>query len=108
MIVPCNLKLNCNSISRAKNELASLVIYYGNMGQRSEPKLAFTVQEAAEMLSLSRAHLYRLMDLQEIGSISIGRSRRITSNQLNMFLNKLEEKDSYKSPSNLPKYDVTP
>lgn len=49
-------------------------------------KLAYTVEEAAGLLSLSRAHLYRLMDIGEIGSISIGRSRRITHGQLEEFI----------------------
>lgn len=53
-------------------------------------KLAYTVEEAAELLSVSRAHLYRLIDLQEIGSVTIGRSRRITAKQLATFLESLE------------------
>ena len=64
------------------------------MGQRSEPKLAYTVQEAAEMLSLSRAHVYRLMEVQELGSVTIGRSRRITANQLVSFITTLEGRQS--------------
>lgn len=53
-------------------------------------KLAYTVTEAAGLLSVSRAHLYRLIDLQEIGSVTIGRSRRITSRQLEEFVRGLE------------------
>jgi len=53
-------------------------------------KLAYSIEEAAELLSLSRAHLYRLIDLQEIGSITIGRSRRITAKQLEDFVRRLE------------------
>lgn len=59
------------------------------------PKLAFTVEEAAEMLSLSRAHVYRLLDLKELGSVSIGRSRRITLNQLMTYLERLEQADGH-------------
>lgn len=55
-------------------------------------KLAYTVEEAAELLSLSRAHVYRLLDLGQLGSISIGRSRRITSAQLSDFLKGLEQR----------------
>lgn len=55
-------------------------------------KLAYTVEEAAELLSLSRAHLYRLMDSGQIGSISIGRSRRITRKQLLAFIEESEAK----------------
>ena len=55
-------------------------------------KLAYTVEEVADELSLSRAHVYRLLDLGELGSISIGRSRRITANQLQAFLTALEQR----------------
>ncbi len=64
------------------------------MGQRSEPKLAYTVQEAADLLSLSRAHIYRLMEVQELGSVTIGRSRRITASQLVSFISALEARQS--------------
>ncbi len=53
-------------------------------------KLAYTVEEAADLLSLSRAHMYRLMDIGQIGSISIGRSRRITLKQLQAFIEAAE------------------
>jgi len=49
-------------------------------------KMAYTVEEAAELLSLSRAHLYRLIDLGELDAVRIGRSRRITARQLDEFL----------------------
>jgi excisionase family DNA binding protein len=53
-------------------------------------KLAYTVEEAAELLSLSRAHVYRLLDVRELGSVTIGRSRRITHSQLLAFVRALE------------------
>lgn len=62
-------------------------------------KLAYTVEEAAELLSLSRAHLYRLLELGEIGSVNIGRSRRITTGQLTDFIKRLEQRScTRKSP----------
>ena len=64
------------------------------MSQSSRPKLAYTVEEAAELLSLSRAHVYRLIDVQELGSVTIGRSRRITSTQLSQFISVLEGRAS--------------
>lgn len=64
------------------------------MSQSSRPKLAYTVEEAAELLSLSRAHVYRLIDVQELGSVTIGRSRRITSAQLSTFISVLEGRAS--------------
>jgi|GEM_PF-5875486 len=59
----------------------------------SGQKLAYKVEEAAELLSLSRAKLYRLIDTCEIGSVVIGRSRRITHSQLQEFLSGLEARD---------------
>lgn len=61
-------------------------------------KLAYTVEEAAELLSISRAHVYRLLDRKELESIQVGRSRRITHRQIQDFLVCLE--DSSKKPSN--------
>lgn len=54
-------------------------------------KMAYTVEEASELLSLSRAHVYRLIDLGRIGTICVGRSRRITSRQLDDFIRSLEQ-----------------
>jgi excisionase family DNA binding protein len=50
------------------------------------PKLAYSVEEASSLLSVSRAHLYRLLDSGEMKSIHIGRSRRITQRQLDNYL----------------------
>jgi len=60
------------------------------VNEQRSPKLAYAVEEAAELLSLSRAHVYRLLDSGELGSIAIGRSRRITHSQLKDFLERLE------------------
>lgn len=56
-------------------------------------KLAYTIVEAGEMLSLSRAQLYRLIDLGELKSVKIGRSRRVTARQLASFLRCLEQQN---------------
>lgn len=64
--------------------------------QPKQSKLAYKVEEAAGLLSLSRAHVYRLMDLAEIGSVTIGRSRRITARQLEEFLRRLESGGSWR------------
>ncbi|MCC7101543.1 MAG: helix-turn-helix domain-containing protein [Fimbriimonadaceae bacterium] len=61
------------------------------MGQA---KLCYTVEEAANLLSISRAQVYRLIDRAEIASIKIGRSRRITHAQLIEFLKELEARDN--------------
>lgn len=49
-------------------------------------KLAYTVKEASSLLSLSRAQIYRLMDQGDIKFVKIGRSRRITAEQLQAFV----------------------
>jgi excisionase family DNA binding protein len=59
-------------------------------GYLNHAKMAYTIEEACELVSLSRAQLYRLIDLQEIGSIKVGRARRITSRQLDVFLSQQE------------------
>lgn len=53
--------------------------------------MAYTVREAAKLISLSRSLLYRLIDLGEIQTIKIGRARRITSHQLEAFLKARED-----------------
>jgi len=58
-------------------------------------KLAYTVEEATALLSLSRAQIYRLIDLNEIGTVKIGKSRRITSRQLDDFVLRLEQRGGY-------------
>ncbi len=53
-------------------------------------KLAFSVEETAELLSISRSQLYRLIDLGELSTVKIGECRRITKGQLEGFLERLE------------------
>ncbi|MFZ4507043.1 MAG: helix-turn-helix domain-containing protein [Fimbriimonas sp.] len=45
-------------------------------------KLAYTVREAANLLSLSRSLVYELINAGKIDTIKIGRARRITAKQL--------------------------
>lgn len=62
-------------------------------------KMAYTVEEASDLLSLSRAQLYRLIDLGEIRTVKIGRFRRITSRQLDAFVLALEQQVGMAAPS---------
>lgn len=67
-----------------------------SLARRSEPhwqasKLAYTVEEAAELLSLSRAQIYRLIDIGELSTIKIGRSRRVSADQLSVFVLRAEQ-----------------
>ncbi len=54
-------------------------------------KLLFTLEEAEEILSLSRSQLYRLADQGDLATVSIGRSRRISREQLISFVESLEQ-----------------
>lgn len=60
------------------------------MADENTAKLAYTIEEAASLLSISRAHFYRLLDLGEIDSIQLGRCRRITRSQLLDFIRRME------------------
>jgi len=46
----------------------------------------FTPQQVAEMLNISRSHLYSLMAEKKIKSMTIGRSRRFTPEQIDNFV----------------------
>ena len=54
-------------------------------------KLAYTVSEAAQLLSLSRSLVYELINAGRIESVKIGRARRITKSQLDRFLAELAD-----------------
>lgn len=64
-------------------------------GYLNHERMAYTVEDAGKLLSLSRAQLYRLIDLREIETIKIGKSRRITSRQLEAFLLSMEQRGGY-------------
>jgi excisionase family DNA binding protein len=58
-------------------------------------KVAYSVEEAARLLSLSRSQLFRLIELREISTVQIGRSRRITYAQLEDYVRKLEQANGF-------------
>lgn len=55
----------------------------------SETVVLFTPQQVAEMLNISRSHLYTVMAEKKIKSITIGRSRRFTPEQINSFVSEM-------------------
>jgi excisionase family DNA binding protein len=55
---------------------------------RKPERLLLRVEEAAERLSISRAKAYELLSTGEIGSIKIGRSRRILASELSNWVEK--------------------
>lgn len=58
--------------------------------RNTQAKMLFDIEEAATLLSVSRAQLYRLIDCCEIESVKIGRSRRISITQLEAYVQRLE------------------
>jgi len=56
----------------------------------NEDKLAYRIEEAAALLSLSRSLMYELINAGKIRTIKIGRARRITKRQLDEFLAELQ------------------
>lgn len=57
-------------------------------------KLAYTVREAAQLLSISRSLLYEMIQSGRIQSVKIGRSRRITNEHIRDFLEVSEAPES--------------
>jgi excisionase family DNA binding protein len=54
------------------------------------PKLLLSPEEAADVLSIGRTRVYRLIATGELRSMLIGRSRRIPSSALVEFVRQLE------------------
>ena len=50
----------------------------------------FNPRDAAKILSISRSQVYVLLKAGELESVQIGRSRRISQDQLIRYINKLE------------------
>ena len=51
-----------------------------------ESRILLTVEQAADMLSISRAHLYQILGRGEIPSVFIGRTRRIRTDAVQRFI----------------------
>jgi excisionase family DNA binding protein len=54
-----------------------------------KPRLMLTIQEAAEMLSISRSTVYQLIAAGVLTPVSIGRLRRIPADELVDFVDRL-------------------
>ncbi len=57
---------------------------------RGSFKLLFSIEDLEPILSLSRSQIYRVLDKGFLESIWLGRSRRVTLDQLNRFIDYLE------------------
>jgi excisionase family DNA binding protein len=55
------------------------------------PLQAYTVEQVAKMLNISRDKVYYLLRTRQLRSIKIGKSRRITDEQLATFIASLED-----------------
>lgn len=51
--------------------------------------ICFDVRTVQKILSVSRSQVYELLKKGELGSVRIGRSRRVTQDQLVDFINNL-------------------
>ncbi len=58
------------------------------------PLQAYTVEQVAKMLNISRDKVYYLLRTRQLRSIKIGKSRRITDRHLADFIASLEGKDA--------------
>ena len=52
---------------------------------------AYTVEEVAKMLNISRDKVYYLLRTRQLRSVKIGKSRRITDQHLAAFIASLED-----------------
>jgi len=57
--------------------------------------MLYTPQEVAEIMSISRSQVYNLMNSNQLDSVHIGRSRRITMDQIHEFVGQLTSKGEH-------------
>jgi excisionase family DNA binding protein len=55
-----------------------------------EIPVMFDMNTVAKILSVSRSTVYELLRTQQLDAVRIGRARRVSQNQLNSFINRLE------------------
>ena len=58
-------------------EIENIAIHKCSQGGTGMEPLLLTVEQAADLLQISRSHLYKLILRGEIPSLKIGRSRRL-------------------------------
>jgi excisionase family DNA binding protein len=63
------------------------------------PGRLLRVADAAKYLSISRAKLYELLKSEDIESIKIGKSRRITTEALDAYVARLQKDQAADSPA---------
>jgi len=58
----------------------------------TELPMLYTPVQAAKIMNVSRSHIYSMMNKGELGSVNLGRCRRITLQQLHEFIDALTGK----------------
>jgi excisionase family DNA binding protein len=56
--------------------------------------ILFSPAQTAKIMSISRSKVYELINNGKLNSLRIGRSRRISNNQIQTFINNLEKVDT--------------
>ncbi|MGH1491807.1 MAG: helix-turn-helix domain-containing protein [Acidimicrobiales bacterium] len=56
------------------------------MNNTPDPKLAYSIEEAAELLSIKRDSIYELIHTDQLGSFKIGSRRLIARQHLEDFI----------------------
>ena len=51
--------------------------------------MLFNAVQVAKIMGVSKSQVYNLMNSGRLGSVSIGRSRRVTNKQMNEFITSL-------------------
>ena len=55
----------------------------------SDLPMLFNAVQVAKIMGVSKSQVYNLMNSGRLASVSIGRSRRVTNNQMNEFITSL-------------------
>ena len=58
----------------------------------NELPMLYTPVQAAKIMNVSRSHIYSMMNKGELGSVNLGRCRRITLQQMHEFIDSLTGK----------------
>ena len=69
--------------------MALLVGYQLNGVTMTSLPMLFNAVQVAKIMGVSKSQVYNLMNSGRLGSVSIGRSRRVTNNQMNEFITSL-------------------
>ena len=72
-----------------------MVIFNETDGRRNEDRMAYTIQETAELLSCSERHVYNLLGKEGLRSFKVGSCRRVSSDALHEFILTREGADNY-------------